>query len=76
MTGAARQSRFLPDGPQLAVQVGPRPPDLVMMPVRQRAAKPAEGDDVSVTGSRSKDERVPAPDCEPDPFADWQVLQS
>ena len=46
-----------------------------MMPVGQRAAKPAEGDHVSVTGSRPEDERVPAPDCELDPIADWQVLQ-
>ena len=44
-----------------------------MMPVGQRAAKPAEGDHVSVTGSRPEDERVPAPDRELDPVADWHL---
>jgi len=47
----------------------------MLVPVRERAAEPAECDHVGMPGGGAEDDRVTASDCEPDAAAGRQVLQ-
>jgi hypothetical protein len=71
----ARLPCLFPNELQLAVQIVPRPPDLVAVAVGQRAAQPAKAYYIGVPGSRAEYERVPAANGKLDPVTSWQAVQ-
>ena len=71
----ARLPGLIADKLQLPEQAGLSPPDLMVMPVRQRPAQSAEPDDVGVAGGSAEDQRVPASHREPDAVVGGQAFQ-